>query len=581
MLGRMTPGLIRITRRFILGLLGWSAGLLVCLASGTAAEHSAPPQQQPAEAVFSEVPPSASGITWVQENGMSEEHYLPETMGPGGAFLDYDNDGWLDIYLINHGECDFWKPTEPIRNALYKNNGDGTFTDVTEKAGVEARTFGTGIAVADFDNDGDADIFLTAYGPTILYRNRGDGTFENITQKAGVEYRGWTTSTAWLDYDNDSHLDLFVGNFVEFGVNQHISCGLNPLGKAYYCVPKVFNATINMVFRNKKDGTFELTSKDTAIGRTPGKALGSVATDVNNDGWMDIFIANDTMQDYLFINRGDNEWEEVGVFAGVGFSVNGTVQSGMGVDSADFDEDGFQDLFVANIDHQDYSLFRNNGDETFDDVAVSHGITKLTNLMSGWGVRFIDFDNDGDLDLLMANGHPDDMISEYSSQVTYKEPLKLLENVRGELRDISASAGQIFSRDMSSRGMAVGDINNDGRIDALVINNGEAPVLLKNTDRNDNHWLGVKLVGKTCNREAVGATIRWSAGGERGARFKTNGGSFMSAHDTRMLIGLGEKTTLDWLEIQWPKPSTRIERFTGLQVDQYITIEEGAGSLVR
>jgi hypothetical protein len=450
---------------------------------------------------------------------------------------------------------------------------------VTEKAGVPGHTFGTGIGAADYDNDGHTDFYLTAYGKTILYHNKGDGTFEDVTDKAGVGLSGWTTSTAWADFDNDGLLDLFVCNFVVFSVDQHISCGLNPLGKAYYCVPKVFTATSNLLFRNKGDGTFSVASKGTAIEGTPGKALGVVLTDVNNDRLMDIFIANDTMQDYLFVNRGNNEWEEIGVFAGVGFSVNGEVQSGMGTDAADFDQDGWQDLFVANIDHQYYSLFRNNGDETFDDVAVSHGITEVTHLMSGWGLRFLDFDNDGDLDLLMANGHPDDMIKEYSSNVSYKEPLLLYEHRDGELHNISKNAGPVFAKDFPARGMAVGDYDNDGKIDALVINNGDAPLLLHNTSPQKNHWLGLKLVGTTCNRDAVGALVSWSAGGVKRSRFKTSGGSFMASHDTRVILGLEQAKKIDWLEIRWPEPSGKVERFTNLPLDTYITIEEGKGIL--
>ena len=540
-----------------------------------AAPAAGQPTAQP-KPLFVEVPPSSSGIDWVHENAKSATHYLPETMGSGAAFLDYDSDGWMDIYLVNSGPSDFFKPRAPLRNALYRNNRDGTFNDVTLKAGVEGGTFGMGVATGDLDNDGHPDMLVTSYGKPILYHNRGDGTFQDITRQSGLEVGGWMTSAAWFDYDGDGMLDLFICRYVEFSKQQHISCGLNPLGKSYYCVPRVFAPTRNLLFRNNGNRTFTPMSGN-AIAQTLGKALGVVATDVNNDGRMDLYVANDTVGDFLFLNRGDNDWEEVGIFAGVGFSLSGQAQSGMGVDSADFNGDGWQDLFVSNIDHQNYELFKNNGDESFDNLSIAQGVAKSTFLLSGWGLKFFDFDNDGDMDLLVVNGHPDDMITEYSANVSYKEPLLLFENRGGRFRDISKRSGEVFSKSLSARGLAVGDFDNDGYKDVLVSNNGEAPLLLRNTARQGHHWLGIRLQGKKSNRQGIGARVSWSAGKIQRSMLVTSGGSYLSSHDPRLVLGLGQASRVDWVEIQWPEPGRLTERFTQLPVDQYVTIQQGRG----
>jgi len=530
--------------------------------------------------LFEEVPPSTSGITWVHENAMSPERYLPETMGPGVAFFDYDNDPWMDLYMVNSGPADIYTPPTPLRNALYRNNGDGTFTDVTEKAGVGGRTFAMGTAAGDFDNDGHSDLLVTSYGKPILYRNNGDGTFTDITEKSGLlAAPAWTTSAVWFDYDNDGRLDLFFCSFVEFSLQSNVFCGDNKLGRRFYCIPRVFRPTASALFRNEGDGTFKDVTAGTDIARAMGKALGVVATDINNDGLMDLFVANDTVQNFLFVNRGDGQWEEIGLAAEVAFSANGTPRSGMGVDAADFDYDGKQDLFVANVDQEMFSLYRNDGNEFFSDVAAVHGVAQATRLLSGWGLKFFDYDNDGAIDLFLANGHPDDMIEEYSSQVKYKEPLLLFRHDGDRLRNVSDTAGPVFSTSFPARGLTVGDYNNDGRIDVFIGNNGEAPVLLKNNAGAGHHWIGLRLVGTDTNRDAVGARISWSAGGVTRTRLKTSGGSYLSSHDPREVIGLGTATEVDWIEVAWPKPSTRVERFTDVPIDRYLTITEGEGKL--
>jgi hypothetical protein len=529
--------------------------------------------------LFAEVPASVSGITWKHENAMSAARYLPETLGPGCAFFDFDNDGWMDIYLVNSGPSDFYKPEKPLRNALYKNNRDGTFTDVTEKAGVGGGTFGMGVAVGDFNNDGLSDLFVTAYGSCILYQNNGDGTFTDVTKKAGLETPGWTTSAVWLDYDNDGRLDLFVCSFVDFGKKEHLSCGDNKLGRHYYCIPRVFRPTSSFLYHNNGNGTFTQEQAGTDIARALGKGLGVVAADINNDGFMDLFVANDTVQNFLFVNRGPDkkgkwQWEEIGLAAEVGFSENGQPRSGMGVDAADVFQTGNQDLFVANVDQEMFSLYKNDGTESFRDVARANSIAESTRLLSGWGLKFFDYDNDGNMDLILANGHPDDMIENYSLQVKYKEPILLFHQEAGKLRNVSKDAGAAFTKSYPARGLAVGDFNNDGLIDVLIANNGGPPVLLENRVAAKNHWVGLKLEGVTCNRDAIGAKIRWSAGGKVRWRVKNNGGSYLSSHDPRDVLGIGQTEKMDWIEITWPKPSGKVQRVENPALDRYQVIKE-------
>jgi hypothetical protein len=318
--------------------------------------------------LFDLIPPSVSGITWRHSNGRSADYYLPETTGAGCAFLDYDNDGWMDIYLVNSGKCDFYDPQPPLRNALYRNNRDGTFTDVTEKAGVLGGGYGMGAAVGDYNADGYPDLYVTQYGRSILYRNNGDGTFTDVTEKAGVSAPGWASSAVWFDYDNDGRLDLFVCRFVEFDKSHNQFCGNVQGGERYYCVPRVYPPAHSWLFHNNGDGTFRDVSQECGIAKALGKAWGVVTTDINNDGWMDLFVANDTVANFLFLNH-KGKFEDIGLESGVAFSQDGRARSGMGVDSADYDQDGWQDLFVANVDQEMYSVYRNNHDLTFDDMA--------------------------------------------------------------------------------------------------------------------------------------------------------------------------------------------------------------------
>ncbi len=528
-------------------------------------------------ALFEQVPSSTSGITWRHVNGRSPEYYLPETTGAGCAFLDYDNDGWMDIYLVNSGRCDFYNPQPPLRNALYHNNRDGTFTDVTEKAGVPGGGYGMGAAVGDYDGDGHPDLYVTQYGRSILYHNNGDGTFTDVTEKAGVAAPGWASSAVWFDYDNDGRLDLFVCRFVHFNKSMNKFCGNERTGQRYYCVPVTYPPARSWLFHNNGDGTFTDVTEPSGIGKKLGKAWGVVATDINNDGWMDLFVANDTVQNFLFLNRGRGKFEEIGLSAGVAYSEDGRARSGMGVDSADYDQDGWQDLFVTNVDHEMYSLYHNSHDETFDDTASKYGIANTTMLMSGWGVKFFDYDNDGNTDIFIADGHPDDRVADHISGVAYKEPPLLFRNTGNGFINVSAQAGSVFEKKFAARGMAVGDFNNDGAVDVLIAVNNGVPMLLKNTAALGNHWLGLRLVGKHCNPDAIGARITWHAEDLKRTRLKTGGGSYLASHDPREVLGVGKRTKIDRLEIRWPQPSGKVEVFTDLPIDRYITIVEGQG----
>jgi enediyne biosynthesis protein E4 len=528
-----------------------------------------------ASPVFEQISAARSGIHWVHTAGKSPEKHLPETSGPGCAFLDYDNDGWMDVYLVNSGTADFYTPPKPIRNALYRNNRDGTFTDVTEKAGVAGGGYGMGVAVGDYNNDGLPDIYVTQVGRNILYRNNGDGTFTDVTEKAGVACGGWSSSAVWFDYDNDGRLDLFVCQFVEFDKNT--SCGLDEKGRHHYCIPKIFKPMPSWLFHNNGDGTFTDVSEESGIRQHLGKSWGVVAADLNNNGRMDLFVSNDTVANFLFMNQGNGKFEEEGFAAGVAYSSDGRARSGMGVDSADYDNDGWMDLFVANIDEEIFSLYHNNHDGTFDDDAMQDGIGMATRWMSGWGLKFFDYDNDGELDLILCNGFPDDLIDDLKTQVTWQEPLLLFHNDGKKFIDVSAQSGPVFSKDFAARGLAIGDFNNDGAVDVLVSVNDAAPVLLKNNAAKGSHWLGVQLVGKKANPDAIGARVTYQAGDLTRSRMKVGGGSFLSSHDPRMVLGLGGRRKIDWVEVRWPQPGGAVERFTGLPIDRYVTLVEGSG----
>ena len=555
-------------RAFVLFLF---IGLALHLALPCSAQQI--PRMAKLRVTFEEVPAKVSGLNWVHNNAHSPDRHLPEAVGAGCAFFDYDNDGWMDIYLVNSGASDFHHPVTPLKNALYRNNHNGTFTDVTDKACVAGGGFGMGVAAADYDGDGWQDIYLTTYGRNILYRNNGNGTFTDVTQKAGVAAQGWFTSSVWFDYDNDSRLDLFVASFVSYDKSQNVLCMDSKTGRPFYCAPKVFKPTSSRLFQNHGDGKFSDVSKESGIGDSLGKAFGVVATDANNDGLNDLFVANDTVANFLFVNQGGGKFEEVGLGAGVAYNETGNARSGMGVDATDFDGDGWQDLFVSNVDHEFFSLYRNQKDLTFTDEPGD--IASATQLLSGWGLKFFDYDNDGDADLFLVNGHPDDLVEMRVSRVKYREPLLMFENIGRTFKNVSTQSGPVFAKAFSGRGMAAGDFDNDGDLDVLISNNGEAPLLLQNQNGNRNSWLGLQLVATKSNAAAVGASITWQAGGSKRSRLKTAGGSYLSSHDPREVLGCGSASKLDSLEIRWP--SGKIDRLTNLPLNTYIKIVEGSG----
>ena len=566
--GREAAALSR--RRFLqmLALTGMGGGFLGRQVLGS--EKSLP-------AAFEEISASVSGINWTHVSGRSPMAHLPETVGAGCAFVDYDNDGWMDVYLVNSGACDFFQPSPPLRNALFHNNRDGTFTDVTQRAGVPGNAYGMGVAVGDYDGDGYPDLYVTQYPNSILYHNNGDGTFTDVTQKAGVAAPGWATSAVWFDYDNDGRLDLFVCRFVDYSKDKLKFCGDLITRERHYCIPSIYEPMPCWLFHNNGNGTFTDVSKESGIAQHRAKAWGVVAADLNNDGTMDLYVTNDTVSNFLFANRGKGKFEEIGMLAGVGVSSFGKPRSGMGVDAADYDQDGWIDLFEANVDQEMYSLYHNDKDEVFSDVSNPNGIGSATKLMSGWGLKFLDYDNDGNLDLLLCNGHPDDTVEKRIEGVKFREPMLLFRNTGKGFENVSGGSGSVFTKPLSARGLALGDFDNDGAVDLLVSQNNGPPLLLRNMVARENHWLGVRLVGTKSNIDAVGAKITYQAGDLQRHKFKVGGGSYLSSHDPRMVLGLGKHGKVDWLEVQWPQPSGRKERFTDLPVDQYITIVEGEG----
>lgn len=524
----------------------------------------------------------AAGIAFQHDNAASSDKYLIETMGSGCGWIDYDQNGLFDLYLVNGAATRVYNPKQPLRSALYRNNGDGTFTDVTTKTGVGAEgLFGMGVAVGDYDNDGFPDLLVLGYGRCMLYHNNGDGTFTDVTTRAGVENSGrWASSAAWFDYDNDGQLDLVIANYVDWSPEHNFYCGDPGPGMRSYCHPDDFHGQPPTLYHNNGDGTFTDVSKSSGVGLKGGNGLGVVTFDYDNDGWQDIFIANDHMPNFLFHNNRNGTFTEIGYVAGVAVSADGEFEAGMGVDAADTTGSGRLDLAVAHLDMQLARLYQNMGAQSFDDATLRSKIGYTTFNMSEFGLRFMDYDNDGAVDLFMATGHVLDNIERYHANARYAEPKLMFRNQgHGSFEDVSHQLGPDFQLPRVSRGAAIGDFDNDGDLDILVNNNGQPPQLLRNDGGNANHWLEILLIGTKSNRDGVGARVKVCAGDLVLYDQRKGGMSYQSAQDPRLHFGLGRHSLVDSVEISWP--SGMVTRLANLKADQILAVREGTGIVDR
>ena len=537
------------------------------------------PQSSPTPGHFVDVT-AKLGIHFRQQASPTTRKYLLETMGSGAALFDYDNDGRLDIFFANGARLD--NPTRkgsiPRKddpkywNRLYHQKSDGTFEDVTERAGLTGFGYSTGVAVGDYDNDGFEDLYVAGYGRGTLYHNNGDGTFTDVTATAGIAGSGWMTSAAWVDYDNDGRLDLVVARYMQWDFDDIFCGGREKDGLRSYCHPDLFKPESILLFHNDGGGKFTEVAHQAGIDK-PGKGLGLAIADYDHDGLMDILLANDSMPEYLFHNRGNGTFEEVGLTSGAGLDGNGNTFAGMGVDFEDYNNDGRPDIIVTDLSHQRYALYTNLRDGTFDYSTSAVGLNTISFMHSGWGVRFVDYDNDGWKDLLIVQSHVIDTIEKYDPNVRYREPPLLLHNDQGKkFVDVSAASGDVFHQDLAARGLAIGDINNDGKVDAIFTSNdGPAWVLLNETD-SPNHWITLNLVGAKSNRDAIGAQVRvTTAAGDQFATVTTSS-SYQSSSDKRLHFGLAAANAIREIEIRWP---SGIRQVLGEQkADRIITITE-------
>ena len=521
---------------------------------------------------------SSRGIDFVHYNAATEEKYMVETMGSGGGFFDFDLDSDLDVYLVNGAPLPgAAKTSEPPRNALYRNDG-GRFEDVTEKAGVAGKGFGMGMSAGDVDNDGDLDLYVTNFGPNIFYRNRGDGTFEDGTKEAGLEAGGWSTSAAFADYDADGSLDLYVARYVDFALDNHKFCGNQAKNIKAYCHPDVYDPVSGILFRGRGDGTFEDVTREAGVYvEDEGKGLGVVWGDYDNDADVDLYVANDSMRSFLFRNEGRGRFTDVTLLSGVGYSEDGKTQAGMGTDMGDYDGDGFLDITKTNLDFEYNSMYRGGALGIFSDESYESGVAEVSLNFVGFGTFFFDFDNDGLLDVFVANGHIIDNIHLFNSASTYREPNFLFENQGGGVfREIGASVGDALSRENVARGAAPGDFDSDGDLDILVTRCGEGALLLENEGGNRMGSLSVALVGRTSNRSAVGARVTLRSSNLVAIREMKTGISYLSQGSLELQFGLGERRAVDTLEIRWPGGATEVVESPA---PGRVLVLEGAGAL--
>ena len=548
---------------------------LVFLAAGTALSQSpnSAPVVQPR---FSDVT-SALGIQFQHFASHTSKKYLLETMGSGVALFDYDNDGRLDIFAVNGAPLADPTPKGSIPqktgpehwNRLFHQKPDGTFEDVTEKAGLQGVGYGMGVAVGDYDNDGYEDLYVTGYGGNKLYHNKGDGTFADVTAQAGVGGSGWSTSAAWVDLDNDGLLDLIVLRYMQWDFFD-LWCGERKEGFRAYCPPDSFRPISPLVYHNDGNGHFTEVSQKLGLSKE-GKGLGIAIADYDQDGHIDLFCANDSMPEFLYHNTGNGTFEEVGLSSGVAVDGEGRSFAGMGVDFADYNNDGRPDLVITDLANQMYALYRNNGDGTFTYESHPSRLAQMSFAHSGWGVRFLDYDNDGWKDLIIAQGHDLDNIELTFPNLHYREPMLLARNAGKNFVDVSAEAGAVF-QPWVARGLATGDIDNDGRVDAVVTTNDGPMHVLHNDTTTPNHWLTLRLVGHKSNRDAIGAVVKLTS--EHGTQFATvtTAGSYLSSSDKRLYFGLGQGAVAKSIEIQWP--SGIRQTIQNVRGDQLLSVDE-------
>src|SRR5215471_10086074 len=568
--------------------LRFAIPLALCFFISPATPQNPSPQQAvkktdaPITVRFTDIRKQA-GITFLQDSTQTEEKLYLETMGTGVGWLDYDQDGLMDLYFVQSGPTELYKPGHPMLSALYRNNGDGTFTDVTERAGVGAENhYGQGVAIADYDNDGYPDIYVTGYQRAILFHNNGNGTFTDVTAKAGVaDEGGWSTSAAWLDYDHDGYLDLVVLNYIEWSAGNNLWCGEHRPGYRSYCHPGNYKGQRIKLYHNNHDGTFTDVSDSSGIAKPEAKGMGVVAADFNNDGWTDLAVANDSWPNFLFINKKDGTFEDASFVSGIAASEDGRYEAGMGIDAADVTGNGYQDIYITHLDFELNRLYTNNRDGSFTDATFSSGIGNKAILLSGVSAKFVDYDNDGWPDILQLDGAMVDNIHLYHSEVSYQEPLLMFRNLgKGRFEKLPDGAlGGDFSRPVAGRGLATADFNNDGAMDIAVNNRGDYPMLLENEGAAANHWLEILLIGTKSNRDGVGATLRLTAAGETHVEQAKGGVSYISASDPRTHFGLGKRSKIELLEFAWP--SGQVDRLKDVPADKIIAVREGTGIVPR